>query len=406
MKLNFRMVKNKNNLLLITLICLVCIPQLSISLYLPSLPHMSNDFNTGNDLMQLTLSIYMVGYAISTLACGIFSDRYGNKPVITFGLFLYLLATVICLYTSNIYVLILGRFLQALGGGCGTVLARVIAKEKFKDKEQLNVLTNLSTAIAVTPAIAPAIGSFIQTYLSWRYCFVFLLVLVSIVLILTLCILEKEKNVQGKKNINLKSIFNNYKLLLTHKIFLAYSVAIGLAWCAYYTFIQSSSFVLQGFFHVSPKSYSLMYALVIIGYIMGTTFTRRNGSRVGLNKVIMYESYIALFSSILMVIAVWIIPYNPFGIIFPMMLLMIGVGGIFPACQAAVMKPFNEIVGTASGLFFFIQMIFGFCCGLILSAFNMTSQLPMVLTILVCCILLVASFYQLIYRNFKEIKRA
>ncbi|MGQ0423022.1 multidrug effflux MFS transporter, partial [Bacillus sp. HC-Mk] len=81
----------------------------------------------------------------------------------------------------------------------------------------------------------------------------------------------------------------------------------------------------------------------------------------------MYESYIALFSSILMVIAVWIIPYNPFGIIFPMMLLMIGVGGIFPACQAAVMKPFNEIVGTASGLFFFIQMIFGFCCGLILS---------------------------------------
>ncbi|MGQ7190801.1 hypothetical protein ACUODJ_54690, partial [Escherichia sp. HC-CC] len=60
----------------------------------------------------------------------------------------------------------------------------------------------------------------------------------------------------------------------------------------------------------------------------------RNGSRVGLNKVIMYESYIALFSSILMVIAVWIIPYNPFGIIFPMMLLMIGVGGIFPACQA------------------------------------------------------------------------
>ncbi|PEA54864.1 Bcr/CflA family drug resistance efflux transporter [Bacillus pseudomycoides] len=393
------MSKKKSNLILITLICLVCIPQLSISLYLPSLPHMSEDLNAGNNLLQLTLSVYMVGYAISTLICGIFSDRYGNRTVITFGLLIYLLATMICLITSNIYVLILGRFFQSLGGGCGTVIARVIAKEKFKDKEQLNVLTNLSTAIAITPAIAPSIGSLIQIYLGWRFCFVFLLMLVTSVLILSLYVLNQESEMQHKKNINIKSIINNYKFLLTHKVFLAYSVAIGLAWCSYYTFIQSSSFVLQGFFHVSPGSYSIMYALVIVGYIFGTTFTRRNGNKIGLNKVIMYESYIALISSGIMVLAACFTPENPFGIILPMMLLMTGVGGIFPACQAAVMKPFNEIVGTASGLFFFIQMIFGFFCGLILSSFHMTSQIPMVVTILVCCILLVLSFYKLIYKG-------
>lgn len=390
-------------LILITLISLVCIPQLSISLYLPALPHMSKDLSAGSNLLQLTLSIYMIGYAISTLVCGIFSDKYGKKAVIITGLCIYLLATIMCLITSNIYVLMLGRLFQALGGGCGTVIARVIAKDKFKDNEQLTILTYLSTAIAITPAIAPSIGSLIQLHFGWRFCFAFLLLLVVVVLILSSFVLTENHTNYKKQAINFKAIFSNYKFLLTHKTFLAYSIAIGLAWCAYYAFIQSSSFVLQGFFKVSPQAYSLMYALVIIGYIIGTTFTRKNGTKIGLNKVIMYESYIALAASGIMILATYIVPSSPLGIILPMMLLMMGVGGIFPACQAAVMKPFNEIVGTASGLFFFIQMIFGSFCGLILSSFHVTSQFPMVITILVCCILLVFSFYKLIYKNLKRI---
>ncbi|KWU61036.1 multidrug transporter [Bacillus mycoides] len=395
--------KHKNHSLLIfILITLVCIPQASIGLYIPSLPHMVKALHTNSNELQFTLSIYMIGYAFSTLVCGVFSDRYGRKPVLLAGLSIYLFATIICLMASNVYVLIIGRFLQALGGCCGTVLARVIAKDTFESKDQVRILTYLSTAIAITPAIAPILGGYLEYYFTWRSGFL-ILSFISLMALLLCMFGFKETNAHKDLSAtNVVTIVKNYKYLLTHRLFLAYSISIGLAWCAYYSFIQSSSFVFQDIFKVTPIVYGGMYAIVILGYILGTIFTRRYSNKIGINNVIMYESLLALGAAIVMLFVMYFNNSALIGILLPMAILMIGVGGIFPACQAAVMQPFTHIAGTASGLFFFIQMIFGAICGLILSSFHVRSQAPMVVTITFSCGLLVLVFYSLVWKDSKH----
>ncbi|PDZ09014.1 Bcr/CflA family drug resistance efflux transporter [Bacillus pseudomycoides] len=398
--------KQKNqSLLIFILITLVCIPQASIGLYIPSLPHMAKELHTNSNELQFTLSIYMIGYAFSTLICGILSDRYGRKPVLLAGLSIYLLATLLCLTASNVYVLIIGRFLQALGGGCGTVLARVIAKDTFESKDQIRILTYLSTAIAITPAIAPILGGYLEFYFTWKSGFLILSFISLMALLLCMFGLKETNAHKDLSATNFFTIVKNYKHLLTHRLFLTYSISIGLAWCAYYSFIQSSSFIFQDIFKVTPIVYGCMYAIVILGYILGTTFTRRYSNKIGINNVIMYESLLALGAAIVMLFVMYVNNSALIGILLPMSILMIGVGGIFPACQAAVMHPFVHIAGTASGLFFFIQMIFGAICGLILGSFQVHSQAPMVVTITFSCSLLVLVFYSLVWKDSKHSPR-
>ena len=389
------MKRNHRLLLIVILITLVSIPQASIGLYIPSLPYMIEALHTNSSELQLTLSIYMIGYAMSTLVCGILSDRYGRKSVIIAGLAIYVCATLLCLTASTIHMLIIGRFLQALGGCCGTVVARVIVKDAFDPKEQVGILTYLSTAIAITSAIAPIIGGYLETYYGWRSGFVVLSLIALIALIFSALGLKETNPNPDRNAANMIVILKNYTFLLTQRLFLAYSITIGLAWCAYYSFIQSSSFVFQSVFQVTPTVYGGMYAIVIAGYIAGTAFTRRYSNKIGIHTVIIYECFIALGASIFMLVLTYFKMGLVVSVLVPMTVLMMGVGGIFPACQAGVMQPpFTRIAGTASGLFFFIQMMFGAICGLILSNFQIHSQVPMVLTIMVSCLLLsLSSFF-------------
>ncbi|SDZ34903.1 multidrug effflux MFS transporter [Thermoactinomyces sp. DSM 45892] len=394
------MTTKKEGIIIISLlITLVCLPQASIGLYLPSLPHMIQEFHAQASDLQLTISIYMIGYSCSMLICGTLSDRWGRKPVIIGGLIIYVIATVICLSSSSITIIILGRFLQALGGCCGTVVARVIAKDIFPEKIQVTVLTYLSTAIALTPAIAPILGGWLESQFGWRMAFWTLLVFASLILVMVLCILPETNKTLKQDAFQLKVLCGQYKRLLSHRHFIGYSLAISLAWCAYYSFIQTSSFVFQQIYHVSPIQYGWIYATIIIGYLLGTVVTRKGSKKIPLEKLILILSSFALAFAILLAIVSLIESDSYWLVVIPIGFMMIGIGGIFPACQAAVMKPFNEIAGTASGLFFFIQMISGALCGLILGQVKLTTPAPMISAILLSCVILFLSYYFIMFRK-------
>lgn len=129
---------------LVLLTVLIGLPRITLDMHLPALPAMADDFHSSDSQLQLTLTLYTLGSAISLLVSGPLTDRFGRRPILLVGLFLYVLATVACALANSLEVLIIARLFQALGGCCTTVIGRVIVRDYFDRHEQARLLGLIS----------------------------------------------------------------------------------------------------------------------------------------------------------------------------------------------------------------------------------------------------------------------
>ena len=153
------------------LLLLVCLPRLSIDLYLPSLPAMADALQASDGQLQLTLSVFMAGSAASMLVCGPLADRYGRRPVLLAGTLIYVLASLVCACAGNAPVLICARLLQAFGGCSGTMLGRVMVRDRFDRATQARLLGRISMGMGLSPIVAPLAGSVLDAAFGWRAVF-------------------------------------------------------------------------------------------------------------------------------------------------------------------------------------------------------------------------------------------
>lgn len=334
----------------------------------------------------------MFGYAISVLIAGPLTDTFGNRRVLVINLIIYLIATFCAMISNSISSLIIARFFQALGGCSGTLIARVMIKNYYKREDQMAVLTHLSSIMAICPVFFPLLGGVLETYFGWRI--VFNLLGLFALILLFLFITQIKDSPDKSHPFSLKELLSHYGYLLTHRQFLTYSFAIGCAWGSYFAFTMESPFLFQKALGYHSIAYGAFVAMIVVGYMIGTQLTRRYANQLSWDKLIHMATYCCLAGSLLMVLFVSLIPLNWFIIILPMMIIMAGVGIIIPCTQGAVMQPFPTITGTASGLFYFIQMLFGGLSGLILQSIHHESALPMAIVILLFSTFLFVTFNQ------------
>ncbi|MCP0913412.1 MULTISPECIES: multidrug effflux MFS transporter [Legionella] len=379
------------------LIGLVVLPRLSIDLYLPSLLKMGSEFNASHDSMQMTLTVFMFGYAISMLIMGPLSDVFGRKKTMLWGLVLYVFSTLICAISTSLTLFIIARFFQAIGGCSGTVIARLMVKETYSRDEQIRIIANLSAAMAVAPLFFPILGALLQKGGGWQIIF-YLLTLFACLLAAVTYKQIPTVAPHASQPFSLKTLFGNYKKFLSQRLFVAYSLTISMAWCCYFVFTLDSPFLFQEKLGFSPMAFSGFYALTVFGYLVGTRLTKRYATQFGWDKTIFMAIFCCLTGALLMWALTHLMQLNWMLIVVPMLLIMVGVGVIIPCTQASVMQPFEKNTGAASGLFFFIQMLFGSFCGLLLRALHPYTEHAM-LFILVCasaCMCL--CFYLLVWR--------
>src|SRR5690606_13396491 len=122
------------------LILLVAFGPASTDLYLPALPSIARAFGSDAGAAQLTLSVFLLGFATAMLAHGPLSDRFGRRPVLIGALALYLAATLGCLLAPSMEALILARFLQALGACAGAVIGRAIVRDVYQPHEAARMM--------------------------------------------------------------------------------------------------------------------------------------------------------------------------------------------------------------------------------------------------------------------------
>ncbi|MFK9007288.1 multidrug effflux MFS transporter [Pseudomonas pergaminensis] len=340
---------------LVLLTVLIALPRVTLDMHLPALPAMADAFQTSDSQLQLILTLYALGSAISLLVSGPLTDRFGRRPVLLAGLFLYVLATAACALADNIAVLIIARLFQALGGCCTTVIGRVIVRDYFDRNEQARLLGLISMAMAISPMAAPVLGSLMLPFIHWRGLFV-LLGVIGAVLCLVVYRRLPETRPAEVAAAPPRGLLRIYGQLLRDRYFLRYSVAIGCVYSTYFPFISESSALLQRGFHLSATAYALVFAATISGYMLGANLFRRLVRRFEADRLIVAGIGVNVLGSGILALATVALPAEWLAIVLPMVLIMVSVGMVIPACQLSVLQPYGAIAGTASGLFFFTQM--------------------------------------------------
>jgi DHA1 family bicyclomycin/chloramphenicol resistance-like MFS transporter len=335
---------------------LTALGPLSTDLYLPSLPHIARDFGTGTAEVQLTLSVFLFGFAFGQIFYGPLADRLGRKPVLLAGLGLFLLASILCAMAPSIDVLIAGRFLQALGGSAPIVLGRAMVRDLYEGPRAGRELARMGMIMGLVPAFAPLIGSAIETWLHWRYCF-WLCVAFAIGLgVVAFTRLPETLRRRSPHPVSFTGYLGSFGVLAAEPRYRVYAALVALAYAGLFSFISGSSFLLQESYRLAPRDFAGSFSLMVIGYIGGTIAAQRLVDRRGLDGVIRLGVACLALGGLAMLALTLFGTGSSLEITVPMMLYAFGVGLTMPQGQAAAMMPFPERAGAASSLLGLVQM--------------------------------------------------
>ncbi|WLH87230.1 multidrug effflux MFS transporter [Pseudomonas sp. FP2338] len=379
---------------LVLLTVLIALPRLTLDLHLPALPAMADYFHSSDSQLQLTLTLYTLGSAISLLVSGPLTDRFGRRPVLLAGLLLYVVATVTCAQADSLGVLVIARLFQALGGCCTTVIGRVIVRDYFDRHEQARLLGLISMAMAISPMAAPVLGSLVLPLINWRGLFV-LLGLIGAVLCLVVYRRLPETRPPEVAAAPPSNLLRVYGQLLRDRYFLRYALAIGCVYSTYFPFISESSSLLQRGYQLTATEYALVFAATISGYMLGANLFRRLVLRFEPDRLINAGIGLNVLGSVLLAMVTLTLPGEWLAIVLPMVVIMVSVGMVIPACQLSVLQPYGAIAGTASGLFFFIQMILTAVSSWVTGLLSDGTSLPLVIMTSVASALLITSWLTL-----------
>lgn len=345
------------------LTALVAFGPISTDLYLASLPDMARDFGVGIGHAQLTLSVFLVGFAVAMPVYGPLSDRFGRRPVILAGVIIYLVGSLACMLAPSMEVLVASRFLQAAGACCGPVVGRAVVRDVYPREQAARVMSYMASAMALAPFAAPILGGWLHSLLGWRSNFV-LLALFGLALLVAVWRWLEETN--AHKDVGALSPLTmaaNYRILLGDRRVLGYAATVALVYGGMFAFISAASFVLIEVLGLAPATFGFGFAVVISGYIAGGLVAGRQTARLGIDRMILIGTVGCALAGFAALALAWSGVVALAAVLLPLMVYFMSAALVLPNATAAAIAPHPRMAGTASALVGFIQMVAGSLAG-------------------------------------------
>ncbi len=328
--------------LILALAMLTSITPLAIDVYLPSFTDMSRYFYTSIDKIEITLSIYLLGFGLGQLLGGPLSDRYGRKVFIFSGLIVYTVFSFLISSSTSVEQLWVYRFLQALGGGFAVVNTSAVVRDIYDGKEAAKVFSVISMIMLIAPMLAPVVGTTILYFSSWQYIFVFL----SVYSVLVLFLISRLPETSPK--IKEGNLFSNYKKVLLNKNAVFLIIAGSLGTSGFFIFITKASFIYMEYFEMPPVYFAGIFSLNAIGIMVVTkvnvTLLERFSIFRLLKTGILFQAVIA---SIIYLIGDYL---NLYGVIVSLVLYISMLGLVFGNVMSLLLQNFKTLSASATAL--------------------------------------------------------
>lgn len=338
------------SLFLITTLLIFPLSQIAIDIYLPSLPEMGVYFSAPNQLLQLSLTFYILALGISQFIYGPASDKYGRKPILLFGTFLFLIGTVCCLLSYTITQLLISRVIQGLGMGCGFVIGSAILGETFKGKKLAQMITASTTIYALSPLLIPVLGGYLELFGGWRLNFIFILFFTMVVYIMIIIFIPETNKFKNSAQLNIKTLFFTYKKLCTNYKFIGYILCSISGYGINITFNVLGPYLLQKTYHLSVVESGYILLITGLSYFIGTLINQKLLTKFSVDMSILIGLSLMTFFSLCILFIAYLDINNITVLIMFICLTIVPTGFIFSNCFTKALEIFPHMLGTASAL--------------------------------------------------------
>ena len=364
------------------IVLIVGLPQLSETVYTPSLPDIAHALHAEESMVEYTLTIYLFGFAIGTLFWGKLSDHFGRKPCVLAGLFIFILGCIGCYFSSTIEMLMISRFIQAFGGSIGSVLGQAICRDSFHGPSLGKAYASIGSGLAIFPAIGPVIGGVIAQHFGWASIFLSLVLFAIILTLLVAKLLPETHQVANRQSVSILEISSS---LLKNKKVIGFGLIVSACNGISFSYFAEGSFYLIKILGLTPSEYGLSFIAIAAATMMGGILSKKLHNHHTAKTIMGYGLVIILASasifSVFTVIHTNILPLSTnlmIGItILSQMSIMFGVCMATSNALALALVDYKWCIGTASSLFgfFYYCLISLFTLGM--GALHNDTLLPM-----------------------------
>ena len=334
---------------------------LAMHMFVPALTVAGRDLHVDAATIRMTISVYIFGLAVGQLVYGPLSDVFGRRPTLLAGLALYTVGGLVATLAPNVGVLIAARLVQAAGGCAGLLLGRAIVRDTAESNDAVRRLALMSLMTMIGPGLAPLVGGLLAGAFGWRAIFVVLTALGVLNFGVSWRLLPETGTPSGR--ISAASVACDYRALLGSPRFLGFAAGGGCATTSFYGFIAAAPFVFINELHRPLHEVGIYLGLLIVGVSIGNILAGRLIGRVTTIERLLVAGNLVSVAAAAVVLAAFL-AFRPgvFAIEALMIVYCVGAGMCSPAVSTLSISVDPRLIGSAAGLYGFLQMTIGAAC--------------------------------------------
>ena len=387
MNTNTAITKKKYIKLILILGWLTALGPFSIDMYLPGFAGIAKDLNTSVANVSMTLSSYFIGISAGQLLYGPLLDRFGRKRPLFIGLIVYILASLGCVFVTDIDTFIGLRFVQAVGSCAATVASVSMVRDLFPVKDIPKVFSMLMLVVGLSPMLAPTIGGYITADYGWHTVFFILMCMGIVILFASQIVLPNTYLPDTSISLKPRPIITNFIKIIKEPQFYTYAFAGAIAFSGLFTYVAASPIVFMDIFKVDAKTYGWIFAFMSLSFISASQVNSLLLRKFKSEQMI----FGALISQTFVVILFLILSINDllglYGTIIMLFLFLACLGISNPNTAGLTLAPFARNAGSASALMGAIQLGLGAFVSFAVGIFVDNSVVPMVIIMTITTIL-------------------
>ncbi|PRM87155.1 multidrug effflux MFS transporter [Aliarcobacter cryaerophilus] len=344
--------KSINHLYLIILISILSsVAPMGIDTYLPSIPEIAKYFDVNIHKVELSLSIFLIGFAIGQIFGGPISDRYGRRVGSIVGLLGYALFSFLIIFSSSIYELWIYRFLEAFFGGITVVNATAAVRDRFSGQEAAKVFSLIGMVRSLAPLLAPVFGAAIIHFFPWEGIFIFLTIYALIVAFFI------YKDLPESFTYTKQNIIESYKLVLTHRKAMKAMLVLAISFGAFFIIIAKTSYIYIEYFGIKTDYFPLFFG---INFIILIAMINVNVKLLKTYEAKIIAKYATLIQFCVGII--FLLIHKDMNLILTVIIIasyMSMMAFIFGNCMSLAIEHFSKNAGVASGVIGVLQFGLG-----------------------------------------------